>query len=45
MKQADAVIENYKPGTLEKFGVGYDVLEQVNPVSYTHLDVYKRQVC
>lgn len=31
VKQADAVIENYKPGTLEKFGVGYDVLEQVNP--------------
>lgn len=31
VKQTDAVIENYKPGTLEKFGVGYDVLEQVNP--------------
>ncbi len=31
VKNADAVIENYKPGTLEKFGVGYEVLEKINP--------------
>jgi len=31
VKNADAVVENYKPGTLEKFGVGYEVLEQINP--------------
>lgn len=31
VKTADAVVENFKPGTLEKFGCGYEVLEQVNP--------------
>ena len=31
VKKADIVLENYKPGTMEKFGLGYDVLEQINP--------------
>ena len=30
-KDADAVIETYEPGTLENWGLGYDVLSQVNP--------------
>lgn len=28
---ADVVIENYRPGTLEKWGLGYDVLREINP--------------
>ncbi|MGE5620019.1 MAG: CaiB/BaiF CoA transferase family protein [Sphingomonadaceae bacterium] len=28
---ADLVIENFRPGTLEGWGLGYDVLKQVNP--------------
>ena len=31
VKQADVLTENYRRGTLEKLGVGYDVLSQVNP--------------
>src|SRR3546814_12136087 len=29
--QADVVIENYRPGTMEKMGLGYDVLQALNP--------------
>ncbi len=28
---SDIVVENFRPGTLEKWGLGYDVLKQVNP--------------
>ena len=28
---ADVVIENFRPGTLENWGLGYEVLKQVNP--------------
>lgn len=31
VKTADAVVDNFKPGTLEKWGVGYNVMEKVNP--------------
>lgn len=31
VKRADIVIENYRPGTMEKLGLGYDVLKEVNP--------------
>src|SRR5690606_36278132 len=30
-KQADIVLENFKVGTLEKLGLGYDDLRQINP--------------
>ena len=30
-KKADVVIENYRPGTMEKLGLGYDVLKEINP--------------
>jgi len=30
-RDADVVIENFRPGTLERWGLGYDVLESVNP--------------
>lgn len=29
--EADVVIENFKPGTMEKWGMGYEVLSQTNP--------------
>ncbi len=31
VKQSDVLIENYRRGTLEKLGVGYDVLSAANP--------------
>lgn len=31
VKKADVVVENYRPGVMEKLGVGYDVLREVNP--------------
>ncbi|MBI4587373.1 MAG: CoA transferase [Candidatus Rokubacteria bacterium] len=30
-RTADVVVENYRPGTLEKWGLGYDVLSAINP--------------
>jgi len=29
--QADILIENFRPGTMEKWGLGYEVLLQINP--------------
>lgn len=29
--QSDAVLENFRPGTLEKWGLGFDILSQANP--------------
>ena len=29
--KADVVVENFRPGTLEKWGMGYDVLARTNP--------------
>jgi crotonobetainyl-CoA:carnitine CoA-transferase CaiB-like acyl-CoA transferase len=31
VKDADIIIENYRKGTLEKWGLGYDVLSDINP--------------
>lgn len=31
VKTADVVLENYRPGTMEKLGIGYDDLKKVNP--------------
>ncbi|KAF0824660.1 CoA transferase [Cytobacillus firmus] len=30
-KEADVVIENFRPGTLEKWGIGYEDLKEINP--------------
>ncbi|EFA6624435.1 CoA transferase [Escherichia albertii] len=31
VKTADIVVENYRPGTMEKLGLGHDELKKVNP--------------
>ena len=31
VKEYDVIIENFKPGTMEKLGLGYDVIKEVNP--------------
>lgn len=31
VKDADIVIENFRPGTMEKLGIGYDRLKEINP--------------
>lgn len=38
---ADAIVENFQPGTLESWGLGYDVLEKLNPkIVLTRTTVY-----
>ncbi len=31
VKKVDVIVENFRPGTMEKLGLGYDVLKEVNP--------------
>ena len=30
-KQADVMVENFAPGAIERLGLGYDVMKQINP--------------
>src|SRR5512143_574252 len=39
--KADVVVENFQPGTLEEWGIGYDVLAGINPnLILTRASVY-----
>ncbi len=31
VNEVDVIIENFRPGTMEKLGLGYDVLKEINP--------------
>ncbi len=31
IEKADVLVENFRPGTLEKWGLGYDALSKINP--------------
>ena len=31
VKNSDVVLENFRKGTLEKLGIGYDVMSEINP--------------
>ncbi|MFA5524327.1 MAG: CaiB/BaiF CoA-transferase family protein [Tissierellales bacterium] len=31
LKKADVVVENYRPGTMEKLGLGYEEIKKINP--------------
>ena len=43
VSNADALIENYRKGTMERFGLGYDVLSVINPgLIYCEVSGYGR---
>ncbi|KNY04071.1 CaiB/BaiF CoA transferase family protein [Microbacterium sp. GCS4] len=43
VRGADILVENFRPGTMEKLGVGYEVLREVNPrLVYTAISGYGR---
>lgn len=44
VKTADAVVENFKPGTMEKFGITYELLKELNPkIVYTRISGYGQE--
>lgn len=44
VKTADAVVENFKPGTMEKFGITYELLKSLNPrIVYTRISGYGQE--
>ena len=43
VRQVDILVENFRPGTMEKLGLGADVLHQINPkLVYTAISGYGR---
>lgn len=50
IKEVDVVVENFRPGTMEKLGLGYEVLSEINPKliyaassGYGHTGPYKER--
>ena len=39
VKDADVVCENFRPGTLEKWGIGWEVLRKINPNINLPIDI------
>ncbi len=40
-KESDVVIENYRPGVMDRLGLGYDVLSEINPgIIYASISGY-----
>lgn len=43
VERADILIENFRPGTMDKLGLGYDVLSKINPkLVYTAISGFGR---
>ena len=43
VKRADVLVENFRPGTMEKLGLGYEVLSKENPrLIYTAISGFGR---
>ncbi|WP_285578770.1 CaiB/BaiF CoA transferase family protein [Actinoallomurus iriomotensis] len=41
VREADVVVENFRPGTMERFGLGYEQLRAVNPgIIFTRVSGY-----
>lgn len=41
VRSADVLVENFRPGTMDKLGVGFDVLHEINPrLVYTAISGY-----
>jgi CoA:oxalate CoA-transferase len=43
IRNTDILVENFRPGTMDKLGLGYDVLQQINPrLIYTAISGFGR---
>ena len=43
VRNTDILVENFRPGTMDKLGLGYDVLQQINPrLIYTAISGFGR---
>ena len=41
VKDADAIVENFRPGVMNKLGVGYEILKKINPgIVYVSISGY-----
>ena len=38
VRTADIVVENYRPGVMDRLGLGYDVLKEINPRFFSGTD-------
>ena len=46
IKNSDVVLENFRKGTLEKLGIGYDTMSKINPkIILCEISGYGRTIC